>query len=261
MKTGWIKRLTSGILVAVFVVISVCGNAYAEDGNDTTIQSVSQLESAIEVAVEDGNISVAEKQDILNNTPDDVKVAYVLSLQEEIANVITTNETSETLNRAEESNEAIISNVYKINEAVDVELAIEDEDEEESQINTRGLVLEGGVKKDLGNRKTTGTYKCNLLGATIITAKLTLGYTVNKTNLTARYASTSKTITVGSVTSSAKITDSKAAEVGHDMNCVGTYNINVAGYAGMELELELIVKWHHNVDSDTKYITYKLYLR
>ena len=246
-------------MVTAFVVTSVYGNVYAENSNDTTIQSVSQLESAIEVAAEDGNISTTEKQNILNKTPDDVKVAYVLSLQDEMSNVVATNETFETLSVTEDNNEAIISNVYKINEAVDVELVIEDEDE--SQSNARGVVLEGGVKKDLGNRKTTGTYKCKLLGITVITAKLTLGYTVNKTNLTARYATTSKTVTVGSVTSSAKITDSKAAEVGHDMNCVGTYNINVAGYAGVEIELELQVKWYSNVDSDTKYITYKLYLR
>lgn len=258
MKIGWIKRLTSGILVAVFTIISVCGNAYAKDSNDTTIQSVSQLESAIEVAAEDGNISVAEKQDILNNTPDDVKVAYVLSLQDEMTNVVATNETFKTLSVTEGGTEEIISNVYKINEAVDVELVIEDEDE--GQNNARGAVAGGSVKKDLGNRKTTGTYKCKLLGITIITAKLTLGYTVNKTNLTARYATTSKTVTVGSVTSSAKITDSKAAEVGHDMNCVGTYNINIAGYAGVEMELELIVKWYSDVDSDTKYLTYNLYL-
>ena len=250
------KRIISLMLAVIMTILTISNNIYAAaENNDYTIQNISELEAAIKEANQDGNISEIEKQNILNNTSDELKVAYVLSLQDKIENIIENTEIPVTCNTNNVDDERIASNKYKINDAVDVELEICDEAEN----ITRGTtVTQGGGPKDLGNKKTTGTYKFTLFGATIIQLKLTLGYTVYKTYMSTRYASTSKSISVGSITSSTKITDSKAAAVGHDMNCTGTYNINVAGYASMELELTLQVKWDHNIDSDTKYITYKL---
>lgn len=258
-----LKKLLS-MSIATLVIISTLNSSMvyaAEESNESQkIQSVEELAMAVEMAQADGEITEIEKNDILSNTPLEVAIAYVASLQEEVKQVLETENysvaaaySSETLDE-----DTISSNTYYINDAVSVIVDITDV--AENTITTRGAtVTEGGASKALGDRKTTGTYKETFLGITLAELKLTLGYTVNSSNMTTRYASTSgSTVSVGSVSTSTEITDDEAAKVGHDMNCNGSYDISIAGYAGLNIGLTLSVKWERNIDSQTRYIRWKL---
>lgn len=261
MKSNLKKAL--GMSIAILLTVSTIGNTmvYATEKTENykSIQSVEELTKEIKQALADGEITIKEKEYILSNTPYEVIFAYISSLQDEINERINTNNFN-TINTNDDKvieEKIVSSNTYVVNEAVSVELDITDESD--NSIETRGVtVTKGGEKKGLGARKTTGIYKEKFLGVTVAQLRLTLGYTVNSTNMKTRYSSASGSMSIGSLSTSSHITDNIAAKVGHDMNCVGSYDISIAGYASLNVGLTLQVKWYSNVDSKTKYITYKL---
>lgn len=235
-------------------------NAGTSEIKDTqkSIEDVTDLKLQIEQSSVDGFISEEEKEAIINSTPDAVVYEYLESLQDEIKKIIESEEPVAVPYNLKGSNEDFYSTyTYHINEAVDVSIEIEDE-EDEANHQTRATVTAGGTTKKLGDRKTTGTYKESLFGMDYTKLKLTLGYTVNKKNMKTRYSSTTNSTSVGSLLSSSEVTDRVAKKVGHDMNCNGSYTIEILGYATTTIDLALQVKWDHNIDNETRYITYKL---
>ena len=117
------KKLLS-MSIATLVIISTLNSSMvyaAEESNESQkIQSVEELAMAVEMAQADGEITEIEKNDILSNTPLEVAIAYVASLQEEVKQVLETENysvaaaySSETLDE-----DTISSNTYYINDAV-----------------------------------------------------------------------------------------------------------------------------------------------
>lgn len=264
MRNKLLVKATSFVLMATMLSVSMCNMAYASSGDlaEKSILTASQLEDAIDSAYMDGQLTNHEKEEILNASSDEAMLSYVLSAQvfDEISNTLETSKT-ETVNMIvlQENDDSVVAvNTYQVNEAIDVVAEIVDETEQQKKTRASVTVTTGTDFKDLGDRKTTGTYKVSLLGLPVITLKLTLGYTVKTTKLTARYASTSYSLSVGSISTSSQITDAEAAQIGHDMNCIGSYDINFGGIVGTNVGLELKVKWKSTKDADTQCIEYVL---
>ncbi|WP_143066337.1 hypothetical protein [[Clostridium] polysaccharolyticum] len=142
-------------------------------------------------------------------------------------------------------------------DVISVEAKFIDEPEVTSSLG-KTTITSGGGPKELGDRKSTGKYKETILGISLCDFNLTLGYTINKTNMMTRYSSTSGSSSYGSLSSSSYITDNVAAKVGHDMNCIGDYTVDILGYATTSLSLELKVKWYSGTGSESRYIVYTL---
>lgn len=249
--------------MAIILITSVFGVNAADIAKESVdlqgIKNVEELKKAIDSAQSDGKITEYERNYILSNTSSEVILAYMSSLRDEIKETINTDNTFNTRNCIEKmsNGNTVSSSTFRINDAISVDIDIEDE--AENIISTRGAtVTEGAGNKKLGDRKTTGKYKETFLGVTVADLKLTLGYTVKPKKIVARYSSASGSMSFGSLSTSSKITDNIAAQVGHDMNCNGSYDISIAGKASVNIGLTLQVKWYKNIDSQTKYIYYKL---
>lgn len=255
------KRITSLSLITAIITALFGSNVFAADTTNKVkeLNCVSKFKEAIESASADGNISEIEKQEILANTSQEVVIAYLNSIRDEINSALSTKDADavRTYSTEDTNDDLVTSNTYHVNDAVDVVVKIVDVSDVSSSSRT-AILTQGGVQKALGDRKTTGTYEEKIFGISYIKLNLTLGYKVNTSNMTARYASTSKSASIGSISSSAEVTDSVAAKIGHDMNCNGYFDINIAGYVGINIGLTLQVKWYSNVNSTTRYITYKL---
>lgn len=262
MKKNYFKKLMClGIVCIILFNTTAPYPVYAKNPkhNQVCINSVKQLKKAIKKASSDGNISKSEKNYIRNNLNPDTAAEYLDSIQDNIVHVI--NNTSGTIVRHDydkKSDSSIQVTKYNVNDAVTVTATIIDEPDTGTFLGKSPLSW-GGTSKKLGNRKTTGVYTESIFGWAYTKLSLTLGYKVSSKVITARYSSTSNSSSIGSLSCSSTITDSKASKVGHDMNCVGDYTISALGYATTTLSLELRVKWDHNINSKTKYITYKLY--
>lgn len=238
--------------------------AKAEETGETSqneISSMYQLKKAVEAKKKDGQLTDSEKVEILKNTDKNLLIEYYKSKEDAIEEKINNGEgkvISEEYNPVTGDSKTVFQ--YKIDDIITVESEINDNKDEIEPFLGKVTLSFGGSKKDLGKRRTTGTMKGYSLGVKVAQFNLTLRYTIYKTKIVATEAFSSDNYAVGDYdVKNVKITDKYANKVGENMNCVGTFSYSLFGKAKADHRYELIVKWAHNVDSNTRFISYRMY--
>lgn len=252
------KAICLGLMMSMVTSTVPFTTARASENSVKEINTLPELEKTLDEITKDNVVTNTEKNELKNNLDAGIAQEYLALYNDEIKDAVNNKEGEKVDTIYEEETDTYISTYeYKVTDTISVKAKFVDEPEISSSL-AKTTITSGGGPKELGDRKSTGEYEETILGISICDFKLTLGYTINKTNMTTRYSSTSGSASYGSLSTSSYITDSVAAEVGHDMNCIGDYTIDILGYATTSLSLELRVKWSSGTGSDTRYILYTM---
>ena len=261
MGSKLIKKILGTSLIfsmTLSLMPSVTLKAISNDYMKKKIDTVEKLEKKIAEITADNKVSLSERSTLERELDQKVAEEYLMLHDSEIRDVVNTTEGKLIEQKYDQSTNTYINTYeYKVNDAITVKAKFIDEPDVNCSL-AKTTITYGGGPKDLGDRKSTGEYEETILGLSVVHLKLTLGYTVNRTNIKTRYSTTSGSASYGSLSSSSYITDNIAAEKGHDMNCIGDYSIDLLGYTTTTVSLELKVKWFDSYSDGSKYITYTL---
>lgn len=261
MGSKLIKKILGTSLIfsmTLSLMPSVTLKAISNDYMKKKIDTVEKLEKKIAEITADNKVSLSERSTLERELDQKVAEEYLMLHDSEIRDVVNTTEGKLIEQKYDQSTNTYINTYeYKVNDAITVKAKFIDEPDVNCSL-AKTTITYGGGPKDLGDRKSTGEYEETILGLSVVHLKLTLGYTVNRTNIKTRYSTTSGSASYGSLSSSSYITDNIAAEKGHDMNCIGDYSIDLLGYTTTTVFLELKVKWFDSYSDGSKYITYTL---
>lgn len=187
-----------------------------------------------------------DKKDILENTDPEVIEKYNQLLEkdlDEVNEVIKSAPTKKS--QTEEVYELPRTNAKVVVMTNDEVMEDTEKASNDSMVSTQAINVDYGT-----THRYTVNHNITAYAYPDSTASLVTVYRASSGGLDAQYASTAGTNSYipTSISGPARVTDSSADQLGHDINAAGTYSVTIGGYEGIglvtfDMDITSTIKW------------------